>query len=131
MAIAFIMLGTYISHVFGRGESFEPYRSQVHVGSSELQFGDLRAGPTVAVVGTIQNESSVLWKSVTLEVRFFDKSHKLIDTKQSRRWSDDLSLPAKGTCAFKISQPREFNIEVYNTCEVHVAEASDRHSFLQ
>jgi hypothetical protein len=123
-------VGFYLlSRAIDRGQSFEAFRSQVHITHSELQLGELPAGPTVAVVGTIHNDSNVAWKELTIEVQFFDKSHKLIDTKQRQDYS--LALPPKDNCAFKISQPREFNLADYASHEVRVITAKDAKGFLQ
>jgi len=129
--LCFVIGGYFFAQIFDKGQSFEPYRSQVHITNSELQFGELRTGPTVAVVGTIQNGSNITWKTVTLEVQYFDKAHKLIDTKQSKQWSDEVYLPARGSSAFKISQPREFNSNDYASYEIRVVDARDRRGFLQ
>ena len=127
--IAFALAVYFLARVINRGESFEPYRSLIHVIHSELEFGELPAGPTVAVVGTIHNESSVAWRDLTIEVQFFDKTHKLIDTKQRRDYL--LSLPSKENCAFKVSQPREFALANYASYEVRVVSARDAKAFLQ
>jgi len=122
-------IGFYLlSRALDRGESFEAFRSQVHITHSELQMGELREGPTVAVVGTIHNDSAIAWKDMTIEVQFFDKSHKLIDTKQRRDYL--LSLPPKEDCAFKVSQPREFNLADYASHEVRIISARDAKGFL-
>ena len=118
-----------LSRAIDRGESFEAFSSQVHVTHSELQLGELPAGPTVAVVGTIHNDSNIAWKDLTIEVQFFDKSHKLIDTKQRRDYL--LSLPPKNNCAFKVSQPREFTLADYASHEVRVVGAHDAKGFMQ
>ena len=76
MFVALAVGAVMLEGMFAPGKSFDSYRSQVRVTHSELQFGELRAGPTVAVVGTMQNESNIAWKTVTLEVQFFDKSGK-------------------------------------------------------
>ena len=126
LTIGFIML----SRVLDRGESFDSFHSQVYVTQSELEFGDLPPkGPTVAVVGTIHNDSHVTWKDISIEVQFFDKTHKLIDSKQSRDYSS--SLRPKDNGAFKVSQPREFNKADYASYEVRVIDAKDRNGFLQ
>ena len=125
-----VAIGFYLlSRAIDRGESFEAFRSQVRVTHSELRPGELPTGPTVAVVGTIHNESNIAWKDLAIEVQFFDKSHKLIDTKQRRDYS--LSLPPKGDCAFKVSQPREFDLADYASHEVRVITAKDAKGFLQ
>ena len=130
MLIAFALVIYALTRFMDRGESFDSYRSQVHVTHSELEFGDLPSkGPTVAVVGTIHNDSHVAWKDINIEVQFFDKAHKLIDTKQTRDYSG--SLQPKDNGAFKVSQPREFNQADYASYEVRILDAKDRNGFLQ
>ena len=118
-----------LSRAIDQGQGFESYRSQIHVTHSELELGELPNGPTAAVVGTIHNDSNVGWKDLTIEVQFFDKAHKLIDAKQQRGYA--LSLPPKDNCAFKVSQPREFNSTDYASHEVRVLSARDAKGFLQ
>lgn len=121
-------VGFYLlSRAIDRGQSFDAFRSQVAITQSELQFGELPAGPTVAVIGTLHNETNVAWKDLTFEVQFFDKSHKLIDTKQRQDYGS--ALPAKSNCAFKVSQPREFNAADYASYEVRVVTAKDAKGF--
>ncbi len=129
MLLAFGVGFYLLSRVLDRGQSFEAFRSQVLISHSELQFGGLPAGPTVAVVGTLHNESNVAWKDLTIEVRFFDKSHKLIDTKQRQDYW--LMLPPKGDSAFKVSQPREFDAANYASYEARIVTARDAKGFLQ
>jgi hypothetical protein len=126
----FLMLlgaGYFFSRVFNRGEDFNSHRSQVRVEQSEMRIGNLGAGPTIAVVGTIRNDSPVTWKDVSVEARFFDKSHKLIDTKQSPYGLYD--LPANDSCPFKISLPREFPATDYDSCQVRILSAQDASAF--
>lgn len=119
--------GYFLSRIFQPGEDFGAYRSQVHVSHSEMKFGTLSAGPTVSVVGTITNDSRIAWKEVTIDVQFFDKARKLIDTKQSAY--TPFFLPANSSCAFKVSMPREFDIGNYNSYDVRVLSARDSRSF--
>lgn len=131
MFIVLAIGGSLLTKIFDKGESFEPHRAQVHIEKSEMQFGELKGSPTVAVVGSIRNEGSITWKTVTLEVQYFNKEHKLIDTKQSKQWSDEVTLPAGGAAAFKISQPREFDSSEYVSYDIRVVDAHDRRGFLQ
>ena len=124
-----IILFSFIPIVFDQGKDFEEFRSQVHISHSELQFGDLHNAPTVAVIGTLKNDSKISWKDLTLEVKYFDKTHKLIDTKQSRDYF--LMLRSKDSCAFKVSQPREFNSEDYASYEIQIVGAHDSRGFMQ
>jgi hypothetical protein len=119
----------WLMHTLDRGESFEPFRSQLQITHSEMQFGELPTGPTVAVIGTIHNESNVAWKYINVEVRYFDKSHKLIDTQQRPEYS--LSVPPKGDCAFKVSHLREFKLADYASHEVHIVGSHDANGFLR
>jgi hypothetical protein len=128
MLLMFFVGFYWLSQIFDHGQNFEAFRSQITITHSELRFGELKTGPTVAVVGVLHNESNVAWKDVALEVQFFDKSHKLVDTKQRPDYY--MMLPPKKDCTFKISQPREFEAADYASHEVRVITAKDAKGFL-
>ena len=120
MAACLLML----TRALDPGESFQAHIQQVHVLHYDMQFGELKNGPTVTVVGTIENDSKIAWKEGVIEVRFYDKDHKLADVKQQR---DYMGVLPTGISAFKVSMPREFAPEKYVSCEVGVIWAHDAH----
>lgn len=132
MILAFVACGVFLTRVFSPGEDFESHRAQIHVAESAMQFGERPAAqsapaPTVAVVGTIQNDSGITWKDAVIEVEYFDKDHKLIDARQQRDYTEVLA-PGQ-PCAFKISMTRDFSADKYASYEVRVVSARDGRGF--
>jgi len=117
----------FLARVVDRGESFAPYGSQVRVLDSQMEFGELAKEPTVVVVGTIQNDSPVVWKDLQLEVQYRNSAGKVFDTKPSLQYPT--IIPPHGSAAFKISQRREFPKEDYQSYAVRVLWARDGHAW--
>ena len=78
LLLMMVAFGTF----FDSGENFQDYKGQINVVESEMVFGDLKAGPTVAVLGSIRNESAVPWKELHFHAEFFDGGGKRIDVGQ-------------------------------------------------
>jgi hypothetical protein len=121
--IFYVLMAYLVSKIFDKGEDFTPYRNQITISDSELKFGEKKSGETVAVIGTMSNKSSVPWKDVQIEVRFYDSNGKMIDSKQDKDYS--FEVPANGNAAFKVSTLREFPKEQYVKCDVAIISARD------
>lgn len=119
----FIFIGTAFKGMFDQGEDFTSYRNQITISEPELKFGETSCGPTVVVMGKMTNNSSLSWKDVQLEVRFYDKNEKLVDTDQKEKYS--FVVPANDVSTFKVSIPREFPEDQYTSSEVRILSASD------
>jgi len=119
-----------VANMFDKGKDFTPYRNQITISNSELKFGEKKCdgttAETVAVIGTISNKSSVPWKDVQMEVRFYDSNGRMVDSKQQKGYSTE--VPADGNAAFKISTVREFPKEQYAKYDVSIISASDARS---
>lgn len=124
VVIILAMLGFSYETMFSRGEDFTVYRDQIEIIETKLKFGENRCGgSTVAVMGIMVNNSDVPWEDVHLEVRFYDGEKKLIDTDQEEKYS--FVVPANDSSTFKVSKPREFPEEQYNSVQVRVLSAKD------
>ena len=66
----------------------------------------MKSGPTIAVMGTIKNNSPVSWKEIQFHVDFLDAAGKGADVGEREEYSS--YLPANGTSSFKVSFRREF-----------------------
>lgn len=93
MLLLFVVCSYLLQKALNPGEDFESHRAQIHVVQSAMEFGERSTpqsapAPTVAVVGTIQNDSGITWKDAVIGVQFFDKDHKLIDARQERDFSE-------------------------------------------
>ncbi len=119
LGICALMLG----RLADRGADFSSYQSQLRVDHSEIAFGETSGRPTVAVIGTIRNDSKISWVRITLEVQYFDAAHKLVDTVQNEGYG--LVVPAGKEGAFKVSRPREFDMAKYASHEVHILDARE------
>lgn len=111
------------SSIFDRGENYETYKSQIEVTDSQLEFGDVKSGPTVVVIGTIKNTSQVAWKEVVLHADFFDANGKRTDVGEREEYS--FYLPAHGSSSFKVSFQREFPESDYAKYQIRVVTAKD------
>jgi hypothetical protein len=88
-----------------------------------MEFGQTSKEETVVVVGTIRNDSPVVWRDVQLEIQYFDGAKKLFDAKSNLGLS--INIPPHGSCAFKLSQTREFPKESYQSHSARVIWARD------
>jgi len=121
--LVYIFMGLMFKGMFDQGEDFTPYRTQIAISEPELKFGKTARGPTVVVMGKMTNNSSLSWKDVQLEVRFYDKDNKLIDTDQKEKYS--FVVPANDISTFKVSILREFSEEQYANFKVRILSARD------
>jgi hypothetical protein len=109
--------------IFDTGENYQTYQKQIVITDSRIAFGDIKSGPTVAIMGTIRNTSPVSWKDIQFHADFFDAQGRHTDVGEKEDYS--FFLPAKGTSSFKVSFRMEFPETNYIKCNVRVATAKD------
>jgi hypothetical protein len=109
--------------ILDKGEDFECYKNQIAITDSRIVFGDTASGGTVAVMGTIRNNSPIPWKEIQFHADFFDAQGKRSDAGEREDYSFYLS--GNGTSSFKVSFRREFPITNYMKHEVRVVTAKD------
>jgi hypothetical protein len=122
-ALPMIVLFIVMAKIFERGEPFELYQGQIVVTNTEVAFGEMKNGPTVAVLGEIQNQSAVPWEEINLHAHFTDASGRTIDVASEEKYS--YHLPANATSPFKLSFRREFPETNYARHTVRVRSAKD------
>jgi hypothetical protein len=118
----FIMV-IFFARMFDKGRDFELYKDQVIVTESQLALGDTKSGATIAVLGTIKNNSPVPWEDIQFHVEFFDAQGRRVDVGDELEYSFRLS--AHETSSFKVSFRREFPETNYVKHVVRVAGAKD------
>jgi hypothetical protein len=96
----------FFARMLRRGEEFERYSDQIQITESRIAFGETKSGNTIAVIGTIKNNSAIPWKYVHFQVDFQDANGQRVDSGQSEEYS--YVLPAGESQSFKISFRREF-----------------------
>lgn len=126
--ILFALLGSFyemaIKDILAVGEPFQKYADQITITESKMQFGQDQNGPTIAVIGRIENTSPLDWKYVRLQVEFSNSDGKLVDAGQQTEYSSP-RLPADQDIAFKVSFPRQFPESEYTNHKIRVISAVD------
>jgi hypothetical protein len=121
--IPFVIMMIFLLSLMDRGQNFASYSRQMIVLNSQIAFGERKSGPTVAVIGSVKNMSTVPWKDVYFHVDFFDSAGKLTDSEAVERY--EYYLPANETASFELSFTREFPETNYAKAVVHVVGAKD------
>ena len=106
------------------GEDYQTYSDQIEITESEILFGELDTGPSVSVIGTIQNRSPVPWKRIRFQVDFLNADGKRIDTGQTEQWHS-YRVPPGRTMSFKATFQREFAEADYVAHTISVVSAED------
>ena len=122
-----ILFGFMMTRVFNQGEPFEPHQAELTVTQSEMKFGETECGPTVVILGTLSNSGDRGWKDVNAEVKFMDKTGKMIDGDQERQYFAEI-LPHSET-VFKVSMKREFPANQYANYTITIVSARDRQAW--
>jgi hypothetical protein len=105
----------------GLGHSDARYAGEIRVASSRMLRGESKDGPTVFVVGIIENASDVSWGDIKIEARFLDAEGKLIDTEV-----EDFAfwrIQPRGEMAFKVRTLAQLPAEQYVSHQVRVQSA--------
>jgi hypothetical protein len=115
--------------MFDNGENFAKYKAQIEVTDVNMKFSDNSdCGQKVLVLGTITNSSDVSWDEIVFEIRFYDSDNNFIDTDQKEKHI--FMVPANDSSTFKVSMPRNFPAEMYDSCKIRVLSGKDASNFL-
>jgi hypothetical protein len=129
----FLVIGAFglapvilFEHFFDPGRDFVPFHDQIVVGDSQVHYSQTEKGAFIAVVGMIKNNSKFSWKEVELEVQYFDKDGKLIDTKSDQEYN--VTILPLGERAFRIRAQADRPEAAYASHKVFVRAAKDGRS---
>jgi hypothetical protein len=123
LAAVLLILGLMFRGVFDRGKDFQSYRDQIAVSETRIEFGEDRHGPTVAVLGRLENRSNREWQEIHFTAEFYDAAGRMIDAGEVCKYA--LHIPAHSTVGYKLSFQQEFPSESYASCKVRVVYAKD------
>ena len=102
---------------------FAPYRNDIVVLSSSMVATDWDTNRYMTVVGLFTNKTDFSWKTLELEVQFFDAAGQLIDSQSAcRNWTTILPHAEQ---AFRISVETARPRDQYATHKVFVRSARD------
>lgn len=123
MLVALAAMGQVFFKTFEEGVSFDASTTQLKIVSSELHFGETKAANTIAILGTVRNDTDTTWKDVTFQVQFTNSVGQLTDAAQKQDYS--LTIPARQSIPFKASIPREFPTNAFAAHSVRIVSAKD------
>jgi hypothetical protein len=109
--------------LFGNGEDYQRYSSQIQITDSKMAFGETKTGATVTVIGTLRNSSPIPWKDIRYQVDFQDANGRRVDTGQQEPYG--YFLPATNSLSFKVSFRREFPESNYVHHTIQIVSAKD------
>lgn len=123
MLMLFAFFTWWIDVEFNKGEDYQRYSGQVQITESKIAFGEATNGATVAVIGTIKNNSPIPWKDILFQVDFQDANGQRVDAGQKEPYP--YFLPAGDSLSFKVSFRREFPETNYVHHTIRVVSAKD------
>ena len=113
----------WLKQLFSPGRDFEPFRDQIVVEGSNMHFGQATNGNFVSAIGMIRNNSPYAWKEIQLEVQYYDKDGRMIDTRSESRFGD--VLPPGATQAFRLRTQADKPQSAYADHKVFLRSAKD------
>lgn len=106
---------------------FADYKQKITISDSRIEFGENSCGETVAIIGKLTNNTGIIWKAFTYEIKFFDADNKVSDTNQKSMYS--FILPANEEVPFKVSMKKEFKTNKYQNYEIRIVSARIKNFF--
>ena len=95
-----LVLLSFLYVIIMPGRNFELFQKQFTVIDPEMTFNVTTNGNYISTIGQIRNGSPCAWKDLYVEVQYFNKEGKMIDTDTEENYSE--IIPAGGTQAFKV-----------------------------
>lgn len=106
---------------------FTDYTQKVQISSSEFRIEKKEEGRVATVTGTIRNDTDLSWEHPNIEVQYFNRAGKLIDTVTEADY--ELRLSPHTEQAFKVhSTPSRPDTE-YASRKVFLRYAEDANRF--
>ena len=112
-----------LDNIFSPGRDFEKFKNQVVVINPEMHFGQTTNGSFISTIGQIRNGSPYSWKDIQLEVQYFDKDGRMIDTHTENRYGD--VTPPGDVQAFRIRSLADKPEAAYVSEKIFVRAAKD------
>jgi len=112
----------FLQRLMAPGIDFSPYRDDISVVESRMNFQTNDAGPWVNVVVVLTNKSNIAWKDMQMDLRFYNTSGTLIDATE--HWGRGVIYP-KGEMALRIKDQPSHGLAEYDSYKIFVRSARD------
>jgi hypothetical protein len=126
-AVFFVIGAVQFRNLFAPGREFEPFRERIAIVESQMHFSQTTNGNYISAMGQIRNDSTFAWKDFQLEVQYYDKEGRMIDTRSERLMQ---TIPAAATNAFRIRASADKPESAYASHKVFVRSAGDARRWL-
>lgn len=107
---------------------FNDYRTQVSVTSAEMNYSVENEKNILCTLGEIRNDTAVTWEHIAIEVQYFNRDGKLIDTCSDQDYQ--LTLAPHTQQAFRVRFEPDKPRSEYASQKVFIRDASDAHRWL-
>jgi hypothetical protein len=118
----------FIQRLFNPGTDFSPYRDDISIVESRMNFSTVGKDPMVYLVVLMTNKTDMAWKGIQFDARFFDKSGALIDTCDYP--VSYLVIPPHTESAVRIRNNPSHPLADYESYKVFIRSARDARSRL-
>jgi RNA polymerase subunit RPABC4/transcription elongation factor Spt4 len=118
-----LVLLSFLYVIIMPGRNFELFQNQFTVIDPEMSFDVTTNGNYISTIGQIRNGSPYAWKDVYVEVQYFNKEGKMIDTCTREDYGEIIF--AGDTQAFKVRGPADKPESEYSTQKVFIRSAKD------
>ena len=122
VAALFVAGAILFNNAIAPGKDFGPFQERIAIVESQMHFSQTTNGNYISTIGQIRNESGFAWKNFQLEVRYYNREERMIDTRSEKLFQ---TLPAGATHAFRIRAPADKPELLYAGHKIFVRGAED------
>lgn len=117
-----ISIFLYKPKVLAVGTELPSFQESLRITDSEVHFSSGENYNSVSCIGNIKNSSALIWEELVIEVQYFNKENKLIDT--TTEYIYGLVVPANDTIAFRVKGGADKSESEYHSHKVRITSAS-------
>lgn len=122
VAVLFVVGAMLFNNAFAPGKDFGPFQERIAIVESQMHFSQTTNGNYISTIGQIRNDSDFAWKNFQLEVHYYDREERMIDTRSEKLFQ---TLPAGATHAFRIRAQADKPELAYVRHKIFVRSAED------
>lgn len=126
--VAVVVLGSFFARSIETLFRPRPFYSEVpgalEVLQSQFNWVETEKGPRLYVTGILTNHSTIGWKDVEFECRFFDANQVMVDAEYRPGW---VTVEAGDDSAFRLVVEPARSREDYHSVQVSVTTARNAH----
>ncbi len=122
--IVFQVVDSFRSSGYKEPVQFLEHKDSLSIISSELSFtacGECKSTYNAVVIGTLKNTSQYGWEDIKIEVRFYDKDQKMIDSISEMDY--DMVVQPNAEVSFRVMDRAAKPTESYTSHKIYINDA--------